>query len=281
MPAPVARRRPAGVTTRPRCHRRGATAGCASRGALRLAWITRSSSISTPEPGLGSAGCSRCLDAEVVLVEDVVEQLGAAVVVDAHALLLQHALWATKSTCRQAASATGPSGQCGASATSYASAIAAILWHSVMPPACERSGCRIAMPPCCEHPLELERASTCARRRPAEWTWRRPAAGSIPTVRQAPALRRTAGERAPVALSTAWPSARTRGHGSRCRSSRAVPSASCTAATLATAASIARGRVEHRQLLGAVELERVEPSPASGVACAATMSAGRSPPTQL
>ena len=39
-----------------------------------------------------------------------------------------------------AASAIGPSGQCGATATSYASAIAAILPHSSSPPACERSG---------------------------------------------------------------------------------------------------------------------------------------------
>ena len=51
-----------------------------------------------------------------------------------------------KSSCRHAASAIGPSGQCGAMATPYASAIAAIRRHSEMPPACERSGCATAMP---------------------------------------------------------------------------------------------------------------------------------------
>ena len=51
-----------------------------------------------------------------------------------------------KATCRLAASAIGPSGQCGARLTSYASAMAAIRRTSEMPPACERSGWATAMP---------------------------------------------------------------------------------------------------------------------------------------
>lgn len=43
-------------------------------------------------------------------------------------------------TCVHAASAIGPRGQCGASATSYASAIAAIFRISEMPPQCDISG---------------------------------------------------------------------------------------------------------------------------------------------
>ena len=53
---------------------------------------------------------------------------------------------AAKSTCRQAASAIGPSGQCGARRTSNVSASAAIRRHSEMPPAWETSGWATAMP---------------------------------------------------------------------------------------------------------------------------------------
>src|SRR5690554_6478481 len=51
-----------------------------------------------------------------------------------------NALWQVASTCKQAASAMGPKGQWGATATSKASAMENIFLHSVMPPAWERSG---------------------------------------------------------------------------------------------------------------------------------------------
>src|SRR6218665_1516666 len=55
-------------------------------------------------------------------------------------------LGVAKSTCRQAASASGPRGQCGAMATSKVSASAAIRRTSEMPPAWARSGCKTATP---------------------------------------------------------------------------------------------------------------------------------------
>src|SRR4028119_1474236 len=57
------------------------------------------------------------------------------------------ALGVQASSCREAASAMGPRGQCGATATSKASAIAAILRVSKIPPACERSGCTMSTYP--------------------------------------------------------------------------------------------------------------------------------------
>src|SRR6218665_3933468 len=55
-------------------------------------------------------------------------------------------LGVAKSTCRQAASASGPRGQCGGMATSKVSASAAIRRTSEMPPAWARSGCKTATP---------------------------------------------------------------------------------------------------------------------------------------
>lgn len=51
-----------------------------------------------------------------------------------------------KAIWRLAARAIGPRGQCGARATSYVSAMAAMRRTSEIPPACERSGRATAMP---------------------------------------------------------------------------------------------------------------------------------------
>ena len=53
-----------------------------------------------------------------------------------------------KPTWRLAASAIGPSGQCGASSAPKVSASEAILVTSLIPPACDRSGCTTATPAC-------------------------------------------------------------------------------------------------------------------------------------
>jgi len=50
--------------------------------------------------------------------------------------------------CRLDASASGPSGQCGAIATSNTSQSDAMRRTSLMPPACERSGWATAIPAC-------------------------------------------------------------------------------------------------------------------------------------
>ena len=51
-------------------------------------------------------------------------------------------------TWRLAASAIGPSGQCGANSAPYVSASAAIRRTSEIPPACDRSGCTTPTPAC-------------------------------------------------------------------------------------------------------------------------------------
>ena len=67
------------------------------------------------------------------------------------------ALYVQPSICKQVASAMGPRGQCSATATSYASAIVAILRVSVMPPACEGSGWMISTAPLAKIDLKSHR----------------------------------------------------------------------------------------------------------------------------
>jgi hypothetical protein len=64
--------------------------GLRQSGALRLASITRSSSTIHAQARLGQRLDVAVFDLEVFLVDHVVQQFGALVVVDAHALLLQH-----------------------------------------------------------------------------------------------------------------------------------------------------------------------------------------------
>lgn len=96
--------------------------GAATRGAPGMATFVRvrtaCSSISTPLPRTGEPLDVPVYEPERCLVRDIAERLGALVVVDAYALLLDQIVGHRKPTCRQAASASGPSGQCGASCTS-------------------------------------------------------------------------------------------------------------------------------------------------------------------
>ena len=91
------------------------------------------------------------------LIGQVVEQIIAHVVVDTEALLLDDGVERAAVDLRQVASAMGPSGQCSATATSYASAIVAILRVSVMPPACEGSGWMMSTAPLVKIDLKSHR----------------------------------------------------------------------------------------------------------------------------
>jgi hypothetical protein len=148
-------------------------------------------------------------------------------------------LGVAKPTCNEAASAIGPSGQCGASDAPYTSAIAAIRRTSEMPPAWDRSGWTTATP-----------ASSAGRKSQREYS-RSPVA--IGTGEHS-----TRSRRCPPSSGTTGSSANSGEYGSSRGSSRRAmagetrpwksiarsrpgPRASRTAATRAMTSSAARG----------------------------------------
>ncbi len=120
-----------------------------------------------------------------------------------------------KSTCRQAASASGPSGQCGASAASKVSASAAMRRTSEMPPACATSGCTTPTPACSTGRKSHREYSRSPVAIGVLEPRRRAGRGRRGCCRAAPAPRRTAGGTARAGAAAGARPAPTRGRGSR------------------------------------------------------------------